>query len=102
MSNLKDIYRQQSGVVARKVVDEFILVPVSDELANMHSFFTLNSVGRYIWEQLNGTNTLQIVAEGIVKTFDVTPETAWTDLEQLIDELSDVGLVLLVTPEEAP
>ena len=100
MHNPKDIYRQRPGIVAREVVDEFILVPISDELAKMHSFFTLNSVGRYIWEQLNGANTLQTIVEGVTETFEVSLETATDDLHQLIDELKQAGLISKVTTGE--
>ena len=100
MNNSKDIYQHRPGIIAREIVGEFILVPVSEELASMHSFFTLNSVGRFIWEHLDGTNTLETVAKGITETFEVSPETAKEDLNQLIDELRMTGLIILVTQEE--
>lgn len=100
MNNPEDIYRQRSGIVAREIVDEFILVPVSAELAAMHSFFTLNSVGRYIWEQLNGANTLQVIVGGITQTFEVSLTTATDDLHQLIDELKQAGLITMVSTGE--
>jgi Coenzyme PQQ synthesis protein D (PqqD) len=96
MSRVENVYRQRPNIIAREIADEFILVPISDELTNMHSFFTLNSVGRFIWEQLDGTKQLQTITGSIAETFEVTPETARDDLYQLIDELEETGLIVPV------
>ena len=94
------VYRRHPGIIDREIVDEFILVPVSDELMKMHSFFTLNSVGRFIWEHLNGVNNLNTIAEAIEKSFETEAETARNDLYQLIDELQQAGLITVITTEE--
>ena len=100
MNNPEDIFRQRPGIVAREIVDEFILVPVSSDLAAMHSFFTLNSVGRFIWEHLNGANDLKTVAEAIEESYEIESETVHNDLYQLIDELQQAGLISMVTTGE--
>ena len=91
-----EVYQRRPNVIGREIADEFILVPVSDELAEMHSFFTLNSVGRFIWEQLDGTATNESITEKLVETFEVTQETAEEDLVQLIHELRETGLIIPV------
>ncbi len=100
MSKPDDIYRQRSGIVAREIVDEFILVPVSSDLSAMHSFFTLNSVGRFIWERLDGNNDLNTIAAAVEQSYEIDPDTAHKDLYQLIGELNQAGLITQVTPGE--
>ena len=93
MSSTQPIYRQRSGIVARAVLDEYILIPVEAELGAMHSFFTLNDVGRFIWERLDGVNDLATIAASIERTYDTDPDTASADVFQLVEELKQAGLV---------
>lgn len=58
-------------------------------------YFTLNAVGVAAWRALSieGGATLDSVASAIADEFDVEPEVARADLEQLVKGLDDDGLV---------
>ena len=82
---LGKIFAPSENVVSRKILDEMLLVPIRGRLADMQSLLTLNPVAEYIWEELNGRNTLGDILSGILETFDVDPETARMDLMEFIE-----------------
>ncbi len=58
------------------------------------TYFKLNGVGARTWQLLEaGPRSLSELAEVLVQEFEVTPEVLVGDLEVLLSELSDAGLV---------
>ena len=90
---LKEIYRKKEEIVYRKVAGEAILVPIKGKLADMQRIFALNPVGEFIWDEIDGSKTLQQISEDIRSRFDVTREDANADLEAFIAELLKEGLI---------
>jgi len=90
---LKEIYRRKEEIVYRKVAGEAILVPIKGKLADMQRIFALNPVGEFIWDEIDGSKTLQQISEDIRSRFDVTREDANADLEAFIAELLKEGLI---------
>ena len=90
---LKEIYRRKEEIVYRKIAGEAILVPIKGKLADMQRIFALNPVGEFIWDEIDGSKTLQQISEDIRSRFDVTREDANADLEAFIAELLKEGLI---------
>ena len=90
---MKEVYKKKSDIVYRKVAGETILVPISGRLADMQRIFALNPVGEFIWDELDGSRTLQQIREDIQSSFDVAREEANADLEAFIAELLKEGLI---------
>jgi len=59
----------------------------------MQRIFALNPVGEFIWDEIDGSKTLQQISEDIRSRFDVTREDANADLEAFIAELLKEGLI---------
>ncbi len=58
------------------------------------SLFTLNEVATAIWEAADGSRSLtEIVNDVVCAHFDVTPEVAAKDAEELVERLSRHGLL---------
>ena len=90
---MREVYKKKDDIVYRKVAGETILVPISGRLADMQMIFALNPVGEFIWEELDGSRTLQQIREDIQSSFDVAREEANADLEAFIAELLKEGLI---------
>ncbi len=88
------VFIQSDNIVSRKILDETILVPVSGNVADMQKVFTLNSVGEYIWNQLDGNKNLNDITAGIIKNFEVEPLEAGNDMLDFIEELLEARLIL--------
>lgn len=58
------------------------------------SSFELDSVGSFIWNQLDGGKSLDEIALSICEDFEVTPELAREDLLSLSEDLIGNQLIL--------
>ena len=54
MTGLKSILSQSPSIVTRKTGNEYVLVPITNNIADMNSVYTLNETGAFIWEQIDG------------------------------------------------
>jgi hypothetical protein len=90
----KKIYKRKDDIVHRRIAGETILVPIRGSLADMQKIFSLNPIGEFIWQDLDGSRSLQQISEDIQSSFEVTKEEASADLEAFIAELLREGLIV--------
>ncbi len=57
------------------------------------SYFGLNAQGKRVWELVQSPTRLQEIVAILVEEFDVTPERAQRDVEKVLEELQEVGLL---------
>ena len=88
------VYRKNPDVVARKIAGELLLVPVKGKIADMKRIFTLNPVGELIWQEMDANKNLHDIRGLVMSDFNVTIETAMTDIEEFITELLQANLIL--------
>jgi hypothetical protein len=86
-------YKARESVVARRIGDETILVPVCGELADLQQVYTLNAVAELVWKLLDGEHTLDDVCTRVVSEFDVDAAQAEQDITALIDEFQELNLI---------
>ncbi len=95
--NLESRFCRNPQVTARRVAEETILAPIGwcgDEKV----FFTLNEMGSFVWERLDGLRPLSSITEEIVASFAVQRPRAAADVLEFVDQLEQVGCVLDVGP----
>jgi hypothetical protein len=90
--NWSRIYQREKNIVSREIAGETILVPIRGKLADMQNIFTLNTVGAYIWDQLDGTKSLVQILESLLDHFEVSRQEAEKDILEFIDHTSVAGL----------
>jgi hypothetical protein len=99
MDVLSRLYRKNPNFVFRQIADEFVLVPIHHDVADMEAIYTLDGVGARIWELLDGERDGQAVLRQIVEEYDVERETARADLIEFLEQL---GTVEAIEPHEVP
>ena len=72
----------------KKVGNDLVLVPIKNSVAEMDEMFTLNDVGRFIWESLVPGATIELLTEAIVTEFEIDSETAESDLNEFLSQLA--------------
>jgi len=87
------IYQKHPDMVARKILDEVILVPVSRNVADMQSIFTLNETGARIWELIDGKNTEEDILRRLTEEHEVDPATAKNDLSVILGQLQEIRAI---------
>ena len=90
MTYLEKRYQKDPNMVSRKIADEFILVPIRQNVGDLESIYTLNEVAARIWELIDGKRKAKEIKDKIVGEFEVTPEKAEKDLIELLQKLEKI------------
>jgi methyltransferase-like protein len=87
MVDLKSVPAHSSSIVTKKTGNEYVLVPVTNNIADMDSVFTLNETGAFIWELIDGKKSVEDLIEAVIKEYDVDSISATTDVFSFINNL---------------
>ena len=83
---------REEGILARRIAGETILVPTRRRAREM-ALFTLNEVGSYLWERLDGrTSEAELIAQ-LVQDFEIDTESAVEDLSLFLRDLRSAGCI---------
>jgi len=94
MDFLDKVYKKSDSIVFRKIADEFILVPIRQNVGDLESICTLNDVGARIWELIDGEKKVREIKDKIVEEFEVTPEEAEKDLMEYLQQLEGIKAII--------
>jgi hypothetical protein len=97
MAGLKSIPYHSKSVVTTKTGREYVLVPVTNNIADMNSMYTLNETGAFIWEHIDGKNSLEVIIEELAREYDVDHETAEGDVILFIEKMREYLIITDVT-----
>ncbi|MBU0486936.1 MAG: PqqD family protein [Bacteroidetes bacterium] len=87
------VYRKNENIVARKSGNEYILVPVSGDIANMEEVYTLNEMGGFIFDLIDGIIDSELIIETVASNFQVDTEIAKKEITEYILELSRNNII---------
>ena len=90
----KKIYKKNPDIITRKIDDEYVLIPIHKNIGNLESVFTLNDVGSFIWERINGINKVGDIYRMIREEFQVNKEDAKKDLTDFIIHLEKIKFLI--------
>lgn len=93
MDFIQKIYKKSDSIVSRKIADEFILVPIRQNVGDLESIYTLNDTAARIWELIDGETKVREIKEKIVEEFDVTSEEAEKDIIEHLRQLAGIKAV---------
>jgi hypothetical protein len=93
MDYLKKRYKKNGDVVFRRISDESILVPIKDNVGDLGFIYTINDVGTFIWERIDGKRQLVDIKELLINEFDVSPSKAESDLLEFVAHLEKMGII---------
>ena len=88
MTGLKSILTHSPSIVTRKTGNEYVLVPITNNIADMHSVYTLNETGAFIWEQINGKRSVEEIIAVLTAEYDIDNKSAEADIFSFIENMS--------------
>ena len=88
MAGLKSILSQSSSVVTRKTGNEYVLVPITNNIADMNSVYTLNETGAFIWEHIDGKRSIEEIIKELTAEYDIDSANAETDVLTFVENMS--------------
>ena len=87
-------YKKDDTTVGRKIADEFILVPIRQNVGDLHYMYTLNNVGCRIWELLNGGTTVEKIVSILTQEYEVEAPQAEADVIEFLAQMEEIGAVV--------
>ncbi|HCC71449.1 MAG TPA: hypothetical protein DEQ09_09925 [Bacteroidales bacterium] len=94
MINLQTVYSHSPKIVARDTGDEYVLVPVTNNIADMKSVYTLNSTGSFIWDHINGSRTVKDIVDATEEKFDVDNKQALDDVLSFLNDMKEYLIII--------
>lgn len=88
MSKVPERPRVRNDLLAEIVNDEIVIV--DSRLAQVHQ---LNPTASLVWDRLDGTHDVATLASLLTESFDIGAEVAFGDIEKLLVELAQLGLL---------
>lgn len=79
--------------VLRNIAGENVLVPTGAASQELNGMITMTDTARFIWENLEKAQSLELLVEAITNTYEVDEETARRDAVGMINALLQHGLV---------
>lgn len=76
------IFSRKDDVVYKVIDNEAVILTVNDSVLH-----TLNEVGTFIWELLDGERDAESIASSLSEEFDVSFEQARDDVDRFLREL---------------
>ena len=83
----------KDGFVLRNVVDEFVVMPTGDNIAKFDGAVVLNEVSAFVFNMLKNAVSREDLLLAILNEYDVAEETAQKDLDALLEQFRQMGLL---------
>lgn len=99
LNYLEKCFEKYPNIVSRTIADEVILVPIRRNVGDLESIYTLNEVGAFIWELIDGKRKVSEIKEIVIEEFNVDEKEAEKDLIEFISQLEEVKVVGLISKE---
>lgn len=93
MNYLDNIYQKDSNIVYRRIANEYILVPIRQQVADLNCIYVLNEIGAFIWEMIDGKSNTEQILKGIVDIYDVEEGAAKDDLIIFVNQLLKIKAI---------
>ena len=91
------VYVLSEDIVSREIEDELIIVPLVSGIGDMEDdLFTLNEIGKTIWNRLDGQKNLKDIVEELSADFEALEGEIEKDVIGLMEELLKRKMVVEV------
>jgi len=93
MTGLKSILTHSPSVVTRKTGNEYVLVPITNNIADMNSVYTLNETGAFIWKQIDGKRSVDKIIDSLTAEYEIDKKTAEADVFSFIERMREYLII---------
>jgi hypothetical protein len=93
VADRKAVYTHSPNIVTRKTGNEYVLVPIANNIADMNSVYTLNETGAFIWEHIDGKRNLEEIINALTGEYDIDRGLASEDVFSFIDNMSNYLII---------
>lgn len=84
----------KEGFIVREIMDEFLVVPVGERIADFNGLISLNSSGVVLWNALEEDVSKDDLVKILLDKYDIDKSTAENDTELFLDKLKNNNLIV--------
>ena len=88
-----EAFKKKGEFVTRSIAGETLIVPVRGQVGDLDAIYSLNEVGAFIWEQLDGRKSVTQVVEAVRGEFEITVPDAEVEITEFVAALSAAGMI---------
>src|SRR5215469_14927640 len=93
LRNIAVSFRKKGEFVTRSIAGEMVVVPVRGQVGDLNAIYNLNEVGAFIWERIDGRNSVTQVVEAVHGEFEVALEQAEKETSEFMAALEAAGMI---------
>ena len=82
----------KNGFILRKVPGMNLVMPTGKNVKEFNGSLMLNDTGAFIFEHLQKGSTPEETVQALTQEYDVSLDTASTDVQKTIDSLIEAGV----------
>lgn len=86
-------YQRNPDFIFRKIVEELVLVPIRQQVADMDCIYTLDGVGAFVWERLESPATEAELRTAILEEYAADPEAVAGDLGSFLQGMVEIDAI---------
>lgn len=79
--------------ILREIAGDYILVPVGKTALDFNGLITVNEIGAFLWEKMQGETTVDELTKCVLDEYEVEEATAHADVEEFVQTLLAAGIV---------
>ena len=86
--------RIAEGFLLRRIVDDWVVVPIGENSVKTRSIFSLSESSALLWEALERGCDEKRLVEILYDTYSVSEETAIKDVKVFLNNLDEMDILL--------
>lgn len=79
--------------VLKNVADNYVVMPLGDDVVDLNGMLTLNESGVLLWNALEAGASKQDLVKALTDEYDVSDEIASKDVDAFVDALLKIGCI---------
>ncbi len=92
--NLKKTYTPSEKVVARKIQNQLIIVPIEDGVADLNdAMFSFNETGTRIWECIEQKHNIEEICSALGAEYNADKSSIEQSVLKLVSTLLEKGII---------
>lgn len=80
-------------LIRREIAGDVILVPVGKTALENNGLFTLNELGSFLWDRLDGAKDETDLLRAVLEEYEVSEPEALEDIRSFLKDLTDLGIL---------
>ena len=85
--------KAREGFILRNLAGEYLLMPKGEKIKSYDSVVLMNELSAFVWGKMQNPVTQSDLLEAVLNEYDVDEKTAREDLDGLLAELKEAGVI---------